>query len=429
MKHFIFILIICSIIPFKSTFTQNITKALISKSKLYIGVVSKYSYIKMYKLDNATPPYITLVGSSIYSKYYDYNYCWGVNDTIAYFIDSQMTNLNYWRFTFDEWILDNLDSIERRQKNIEFYNKYPSYDKQLRYYESIEDKTQRNVPNFVAPVSEIFNKHKEAQLDRNKLHGVVRFKFLRESLEMRDITFDFFWQKDNEFMIFVRDDAMITQWHYNYPGKTVRNKPNDWKEIRTYTWQPKGSYEKQDTTPYLPSGKKHIYNAFPDTLANFKLTDSSFAKLSHLPDTTLTKLQKLKEIPFTSDSTYRQMLTDSVGTEEVKQYYSHIKQAGTNLFFKGHFNAIRQGNEIFIVNLQYGGIYWLGAKEVVRVGQFDTENYPAKLFGKQTFIDDRDNERLIFFAPVERLNPDKPYPEIFIPTDEEFREMFKYVIN
>jgi len=115
--------------------------------------------------------------------------------------------------------------------------------------------------------------------------------------------------------------------------------------------------------------------------------------------------------------------------EDSMKYYSQIKDAGISLFFKGHFHAFNYYNENFLINLNYGGIYWLAPKAIYRVGQIDMENYPKKLLNQKLFIEDKDNEQLIFFALVKRLTQDKPFPKIKVLTDSEFNDLFKHVLD
>jgi len=94
------------------------------------------------------------------------------------------------------------------------------------------------------------------------------------------------------------------------------------------------------------------------------------------------------------------------------------------------FKVIQQNDETFIINQTYGAIYWLAPKAIYRVGQIDIENYNQKILNRQLFIEDRDNNQLIFFANVERLNQVKPFPKVkIIANNKEFNEMFKYVTD
>jgi len=99
------------------------------------------------------------------------------------------------------------------------------------------------------------------------------------------------------------------------------------------------------------------------------------------------------------------------------------------LFFEGHFKVIAQNNEKYIINRKHGYIYHLGNKAIERIGQVKlTEEYP-KIQGKPLFIEDRDNNRLIFFAPVEWEDINLPKPNVYYMKEKEMREYFKYVLD
>jgi len=101
-----------------------------------------------------------------------------------------------------------------------------------------------------------------------------------------------------------------------------------------------------------------------------------------------------------------------------------------SLFFNGHLKVIDQNNEKFIINREHGSIYYLGKKEIEKIGNISLNDYYFKIKGKRVFIEDRDNRQIIFFAPVEWSRDDLPKPKVKIITNEkEFKEMFKYVLE
>ena len=100
------------------------------------------------------------------------------------------------------------------------------------------------------------------------------------------------------------------------------------------------------------------------------------------------------------------------------------------LFFDGHFKVIDQNKEKFIINREHGNIYYLGKKKIEKIGKVELIDNYLRIEEKRLFIEDRDNNQLIFFAPVEWMRDDLPKPNVRIITDEkEFKEMFKYVLE
>lgn len=99
-----------------------------------------------------------------------------------------------------------------------------------------------------------------------------------------------------------------------------------------------------------------------------------------------------------------------------------------SLFFDGHFKVIAQGKERFAINLNHGGIYHLGSKQIKKVGQVNLANYNRKLLGKKRFVHNKDKNEIIFFAKVEKIS--EPFPKTrVILSDEEFKELFRNVTN
>lgn len=99
------------------------------------------------------------------------------------------------------------------------------------------------------------------------------------------------------------------------------------------------------------------------------------------------------------------------------------------LFFDGHFKVLEQDGEKYIINREHAIIYHMGEAKITPIGRvLVTEDYP-KIQGKALFIEDRDNNRFIFFAPVKWGETDLSKPNIYYMREEEMREYFKYVMN
>jgi len=93
-----------------------------------------------------------------------------------------------------------------------------------------------------------------------------------------------------------------------------------------------------------------------------------------------------------------------------------------SLFFDGHFKVIPQGNEVFIINREHGYIYHVGSTAIIRIGVVELTNDYPKIQGKQLFIEDRDNNEIIFFAPVIWDEIDLPRPTVRIMTEGEIQK-------
>ncbi|MFW6020199.1 MAG: hypothetical protein ACOCPM_06420 [Bacteroidales bacterium] len=99
------------------------------------------------------------------------------------------------------------------------------------------------------------------------------------------------------------------------------------------------------------------------------------------------------------------------------------------LFFDGHFKVLEQNNEKFIINREHGRIYHMGENAIKLIGKvLVTNNYPT-IMGNPYFIEDRDHNRLIFFAPVEWEDTTLPKPKVYYMKEEEKRKKFRYVVD
>lgn len=99
------------------------------------------------------------------------------------------------------------------------------------------------------------------------------------------------------------------------------------------------------------------------------------------------------------------------------------------LFFDGHFKIITQNGEKFIINRNHGKIYHIGKQKIERIGKVQVADDYPKIQGKPLFIEDRGQNRIIFFAPVEWENSSLPKPNIYYMKENELLEYFKYVID
>jgi hypothetical protein len=108
---------------------------------------------------------------------------------------------------------------------------------------------------------------------------------------------------------------------------------------------------------------------------------------------------------------------------------THHNAITDTLFFDGHFKVLKQNGEKYIINRQHGIIYHMGANAITPIGRvMVTGDYP-KIQGKSLFIEDRDNNRIIFFAPVKWIKNNLPKPKVYYMKSKEIKEYFKHVMS
>ena len=199
----------------------------------------------------------------------------------------------------------------------------------------------------------------------SELEGIYA-EMNEQPLKNKDIiTYDFVTLNRDTHLFFVRDDRKLSVWKYAYPVIGQKNEDSDWQEVITYT---------SDST-YIPPEKSFYYKP------NYAFHAS-----------------KEKTVCSAIDDT---------------------------LFFKGHFKAVQQDGETYLINLKHGAIYHLQEKKIVRIGELDIGNQKFSLAEGQTFIEDRDNRRLIFFGKVAQVGRPEKFPSfIEILTKEDLRMVF-----
>ncbi len=117
---------------------------------------------------------------------------------------------------------------------------------------------------------------------------------------------------------------------------------------------------------------------------------------------------------------------ESKSYDENKELRNAIKDT---LFFDGHFKVIKQNANYFIINRNHGYIYYLGKKTIKRIGKVKVTNDYPKINDKALFIEDMDNNRLIFFAPVEWETNNLPKPEVYYMDKKEMKDYFKNILD
>lgn len=182
------------------------------------------------------------------------------------------------------------------------------------------------------------------------------------------ITYDFITLNRDTHLFFVRDNRQLSIWKYVYPAIGEKSVDSDWQEMITYS---------SDST-YTPPLKSFYYKP------NFAF-HSSMGKTQFLA------------------------IEDS-------------------LFFKGHFKAILQDGETFLINYKSGAIYHFQKKKVVKIGVLDVENQKFTTKEGTIFIEDRDNRQLVFFGKVNKIGQPLKFPEYLeILTEEDLDKAFPVI--
>ena len=178
-----------------------------------------------------------------------------------------------------------------------------------------------------------------------------------------------------DYLAFLRTENCLYSWEYYYPAIGEQDK----KEKQVHC--------------YCSSRKQPEYFSKDSLLAKNKRTEQYF-----------------KWIDF-------DLLPDFENAS-----YKAIKDT---LFFDGHFKAYRQGENIFIINQKHGEIYFLDKKEIIKIGTIDLMSYKYKIDNVKVYIEDKDNDRLIFFAPIKWEKEKYPKPNIeVIKNDNDIEKIF-----
>jgi len=328
-----------------------------------------YCYLGTSDLQKKHLPIFSGMSLIAYSRFYDFPLCWDIlGDNFYPIAFVEGNNRIGPEFGIARYPLEKEDTIkvlERERKLQEDLKaQFPDEkERENQYYSILINRSYLRNSRNLTIISQLIER-----LEKN-------YYLVRKRIAPQAVCYDFFLTDTERMEFLIRDTAQVTHWSYYYPP-TPKGK-SSWEEIKTYSSVAKGEYSITDTmllkrgerkefgNPYLPSGKKTVYES-----------------------------------------------------------------VGDSLFFTGHFKFIAQGENRFIINQHHGAIYYLGENAIEKVGQIDLANYTRTLKGQKLFIEDRDAGELIFFAEVEQINSNFPFPKTRIILDDKtFRKMFKNVIE
>jgi len=326
-------------------------------------------FLRTFNLQKKHLPIFSEMFLIAYSRLYDFPLCWDIlGDNFYPIAFVEGNNRIGPEFGIARYPLEKEDTIkvlERERKLQEDLKaQFPDEkERENQYYSILINRSYLRNSRNLTIISQLIER-----LEKN-------YYLVRKRIAPQAVCYDFFLTDTERMEFLIRDTAQVTHWSYYYPP-TPKGK-SSWEEIKTYSSVAKGEYSITDTmllkrgerkefgNPYLPSGKKTVYES-----------------------------------------------------------------VGDSLFFTGHFKFIAQGENRFIINQHHGAIYYLGENAIEKVGQIDLANYTRTLKGQKLFIEDRDAGELIFFAEVQQVNSNFPFPKIRIILDDKtFKKMFKNVIE
>jgi hypothetical protein len=231
----------------------------------------------------------------------------------------------------------------------------------------------------------------------SELPRVLQGRYKDYPLKPGAISFDMIVLDSANIEFYIRDMKQLTRWHYKYPPTYLDHEESDaWKEIITYSSDTLGSY------PYLEE--------------NLWIMNLEDGWQNHPKADRVLKKWKQVEEPYCNNPYL---------PSGRKHKYKAISDSS---FFQGHFKAIKQSEQRYLVNTLHGAIYILTPEKIVMIGQIKMDDY-FLLNEEKIFIEDRDHNRLIFFAPVEWENTNLPKPNVYYMKEDEMREYFKYVMD
>ena len=403
----LFTVIFCSNISGQETPTLD-GKAYLTNGNLYTKEFKKkdfliYGYstvfIRTFKLHQETDKVIYTSTFCNYEIYLENNFInWTIEDSIITYlrgrvsptIDYSGRGVSTSTFSISNKITENKDTAkfvrdyyERKNKFRERYSTVEERRKVLHKRDIKEDSISNSW--WLPFIHNLFNYYHLLQEDWST------------PPQQEGLSFDFMHQHDSTYWFFVREPEQITLWEFKRfsPGVTVYDKPEFFfrektsRQIRTYCY-------------------------------NRGITYKDF----HIP--TKEEIRRNRARQDTAE-----VLEEAYHPEWLPKKKKYIHNAiRDTMFFEGHFKAVEQDGSIFFVNLSHGSIYYMGKKQIEKIGRVKLEQYKFPILGNYVFIEDRDKNRLIFFAPVVWEDKDLPRPKTKTITDPEvFKNKFETVVK
>jgi len=364
---------------------QVIDRAIIYKEKFYIPKYVEGNelfirwqapiqslFIRTTSIKEERPTIFT--GSLQYTeKAYPFPVSWTINSDSSFMVLESYPEIN-WSAAFYQYPIELRDTATVKYEGYQRWKELAKIQGEEFVIDDEYNDWLNNLKNIreVEPINNYINFYRFPRM---------KYREDREYLMSRNLDYTFVQLDSKLYRLYFRDEYCLYVWDYSYPSKGNRSYLEDWKEKVCYC---------KDKLPHEIYNSDILRQQYPDIQGILK------KDLTHLP-------------------TFND---------------AHFNSINDSLFFSGHFKAYWSNENTWFINQKHGGIYYLGEKNIEKIGILQIDNIHFLIDGIKLFIEDRDNNQLIFFAPVEWMRDDLPKPNVRIITDEkEFKEMFKYVLE
>jgi len=227
-------------------------------------------YLRSFNLEKKHLPIFTDMFIEGESKRYAFPLCWDILEDNLYPIAfSEGNNKSSPGFSVFKIPLEKEDTIkviERERKlQEELKAQFPDEkERENQYYSILINRSYLRNSRNLTIISQLIER-----LEKN-------YYLVRKRIAPQAVCYDFFLTDTERMEFLIRDTAQVTHWSYYYPP-TPKGK-SSWEEIKTYSSVAKGEYSITDTmllkrgerkefgNPYLPSGKKTVYESVGDSL-------------------------------------------------------------------------------------------------------------------------------------------------------------------
>ncbi len=390
-----FYIITLSILSIQSS-GQNINKIIISKTDWHeIKPIQHDTFLgNFYKdcafLENKRNDFVRTY-TNLYSQFNHpktgFSYCWDINGEKVYCLDAVDSENSFCSIFKFDIVKNDTSLILKKEKNF--------HDSLKQVYKT--DSLYKNYLYEYYYPQKSRKKNSRSVISISKLGKVLNGKNNDYSLSYGAICYDFIVLDSTNMEFYIRDKKQLTRWHYRYPPTYLdKQAPDAWTETITYSADTLGSY------PYLEE------NLWIMNLEDGWQTNKNAHRVYN----------KWKRVePTQTDNPY-------LPSGKKHKYQSIVDSA----FFVGQFKVIKQGSNRYFINTQHGAIYTLSSDSLVRIGQIEMDNY-LPLNDKNIFVEDRDNNELIFFAPVNWGNSNLPKPQIKVMNKKQMRKNYDYLME
>lgn len=253
---------------------------------------------------------------------------------------------------------------------------------------------------------------------------------------------------DSVIDLFLLDNYRLAWWRST--SSTPTNE--DWEEVRTYTYLDEDDVLFRGEKSRYDLQSKYIFNSLDDIyysygaytffkvlfsflteneqeiilqrasreghIQNMNTIRNIYGYINkNLPDSVIDALHSAVGVPISPRNLEnRQRRIYSRFPTELRDTLMYLMDKHKEPeFFYGPFHAIQQGGNYFIISRRLNVIYHIDENRIVPIARL--KGMPHKVFGGKFYIEDRDNQQLIFFSPVEWLGEHPVRPKYKVITD------------